>query len=557
MQRSGSGRPRQPARRLQAWAPVVIGVLAVGVVVAAFLAFTVEAPRSSVLNRLYASVDLFLGAYVAQKGQSGPPSPLLSLVGLSALLLTFTAALTALLAVTSRAREWFRARRAGSELVVIGSGEPAAELIRSYESRDPRGVLLVTGDRRGPAAVAGAGQVAMTVADLEMLALDGDLADLASRRGTVAVATDDDALNVGIAETLSRQPSHAGRKLMAIVGHPLLAEEMRPALIAGTLGMPYGISCPVENIAEQVCHHLDEILVGDPVVGRAGRASVVVEGDDGAWTRTVATWVERFTWSRSFLSDAAEEPVPALRMQEDAAGTEVAPTIRIFVGEDLAETAARTLRRLRTDGGRRSRAITVTNARLMQGARAAGVVVVDARSAAWDQRLVFDDVAEQWGRMFHSVYGLIYGFGGWRPWQEIFADRDGQSSIKAGLHMLAILDSHGFSLVKTEGRPADPGFTAAEVSSMAEAEHEEWLERRTYRDAGGTWLKVSATSKDEQARVPWAELDEVRRRRNEDLVRCTFPAMAALFGYEIRRRPVPDAASGPAEVAVGLSERAG
>jgi hypothetical protein len=347
------------------------------------------------------------------------------------------------------------------------------------------------------------------------------------------VATDDDALNIGIAELLTRRPVTDGKKVMAIVGHPGLAEELRPPVISGDLRMPYGISCPVENIAEQICHHLDQALAQDPALSAAGEGTVVVERDDEVASKAIETWVRRFTWSRSFLRDGSRQRVPLLRMSDEACPDAAGPVFRIFVGDDLAETAARTLRGVRLGHVEDSRLITVTSARLIPTAQAGRVVVVDARSASWDQRLVFDDIAEQWGRVYHSVYCVL--FNSFTDWADVHTGREGQSSIAAGQYMLQILYRHGFHLVKVEGRPAAPAFTAAELSSMAAAEHEEWRLRRTYRDEQDQ--DVSVVGPNSPYRMPWGELPEEARRNNEALVNCTVPALAALFGYEVQRIP--------------------
>lgn len=535
---SGSRRPRRRRsphvglRSVEAMLPGIIGVLAVLVLIGAVVVFSLEAPRSSIASRLYASVDLFTGAYLPLTGQDDRPSPVMSAVGLAALVVTFTAALTALLSLTTRAREWLRARRAGHDLVVIGSGTPAAEILRSHPHPSPRGLLLVTGNRHGEAALASRGHAARLVMDVEALA-DEAVADLLSRGGTLAVATDDDSLNIGIAEALTSSRSTNGCKVMAIVSHPQLAEELLPPVIAGDLLMPYGISCPAENIAEQICHHLDQVLAADPALSASGRGFVSVEGDGGITSRAIESRVRRFTWSRSFLGERGDRRVPVLRMDDEARPGERGPVFRVVVGEDLAETAARTLRGVRLGHAEESRLISVTSARLVPRAHSARVIVVDARSAAWDQRLVFDDIAEQWGRLYHSIYCVL--FNSFTPWADVHAGREGQSSIAAGQFILKLLDQHGFRLVKVEHRPSAPPFTAEELTSMAAAEHEEWRRRRTYRDERGR--RVSVVRPESRYQMPWGELPEEARASNEALVSCTIPALAALFGYEVQRMP--------------------
>lgn len=515
-------------RSLEERGPVVVGVPAVVVLGLAFWAFSVEAPRSSIAARLYASLDLFAGNYISLEGQAEEPSPLVAVLGFLALTLTFTAALTAVLSLTARARERFRAGRAGHQLVVIGSGTAAAEILRGHQASPKGAMLLVTDSRQATAAVAARGQAPVWVADLDALT-DEDADSLRGRGGRIAVATEDDPRNLELAQRLASRAS--GGAVTAIIGHAFLVDELRPALIRGGLQMGYGISCPIEKVAERVCHHLDHALSGNPHLRAAGRGSVVVEGDGGQSARTVELWVRRFTWSRSFLHDGMPDQVPLLRMVDELATDHEGPTFRVFVGENLADTAARTLRGLRTRGPRDQGFISVTRESLLPLSDTLPVPVVDPRSAAWDPQLLFDDMEKQWGRLYHAIYGLR--FNKMTEWSEVSSGREGQSSIAAGRFMLQNLETHGFHLVKCQQPPAAPDFTHSEVTSMAAAEHDQWLRHRTYVDERGH--SVSVARSDSPYRVPWEQLDEEKRRDNEELVVRTVPALAAVFGYEVQR----------------------
>lgn len=525
------------------WAIGVPAVVVVLVLVLGYRAFAEESPRSSVAQRMYAAVDLFAGNYLRLEGQPQVPSPTVAGLGLVALGLTFLAALTAVFSLTARARDRWRARRAGSDLVVLGGGAAAAEVLRPFPS-SRRGLLLVTDSSQGPAAVAARRHAAVKLADLEALT-DKDAASLRRRGKWLAVATDDDALNLGLAERLTRTPL-AGSTVMTVVRHPVLVEELRPPVIRGRLQLPFSISCPAENIAEQVCLQLDRMLDKDVDLRAAGSGTVVIDGDGGALAETVETWVRRFTWSRSFLSGGAGIVLPRLRMGDETSPGRDGPVVRILVGEEPADTAARTLRGLRA-ARPADRFVAVTSRRLLFTHRADRVVVVDDRAAAWDHALVFDDIESQWGRLYHAIYGVL--FDNMTDWADVATGREGQSSVLAGRFMLENLEQHGFELVKCEGPPRQPDFTPAEVTSMAAAEHHQWLNVRTYREGG---REISVARLDSEYRVPWEELDGSKRHDNEALVVSTVPALAALFGYEVRRiaaAQVPASAPSPAAAA--------
>jgi hypothetical protein len=386
----------------------------------------------------------------------------------------------------------------------------------------------VTDSRQGPAVVAARGHAAVRVADLEVLS-DKDAADLRRRGKWLAVATDDDALNLGLAERLAVRPEGTSN-VMAVISHPSLVDELRPPVIRGALALPFSIGCPVENIAERVCHELDRALNEDAALRAAGQGTVVIDKAVGdAVAATVELWVRRFTWSRSFLRGGDPSSVPRLRMSDETQPGSPGPVFRIFVGDQLADAATRALRALR-HGEDDARLIVVTSSRLVPTRQAAQMTVIDSRAAAWDHQLVFDDIASQWGRLYHAIYNVLFGKSD--EWAQVATGREGQSSILAGQYMLENLEEHGFELVKSDAPPRAPDFTEAEVTSMAAAEHHQWLNVRRYRVGHETFSVARA---DSPYRVVWDELDEAKRRDNEALVISTVPALAAMFGYEVRR----------------------
>lgn len=464
------------------------GVLLVGgpallVYMIAVARITAEAPRSSWTSRLYSAASLFAGNYLPAEGMASPPSRVMALLGLLTLGLTFVAALTAVFATTARARARYRARTAGTALVVLGSGTAAAaEMIRRSPHTDPGAALLVTDGDRSTAAVAARGRASVLVTDLD--ALDDELvASLRSRGGRVVVATDDDAVTLDLAHRLASADGPSC-PLVAVLRHAGLVDELRPAEIAGDSVDTFQVTCPAENTAGKVCQELDRLWADDDELTAVGRGTVVVDGDGSELAETVRLWVRRLSWARSFIR-----------------------------GEGL-------------DG---RRMVVVTSPGLLPTSHRSRVALVDPRATAWDPDLVFEDTATRWGRLFHSVYGVAYG--NVTPWVSVATDRSGQSSVAAGRFLPSNLAQHGFHLVKVDGQPAPPDFTEDEITALAATEHEDWLKRK--------WLdgdvERPVAGQGNAYRKAWSELTIEQRVKNRNLVLGAAAALPALLGYEVRR----------------------
>jgi hypothetical protein len=347
------------------------------------------------------------------------------------------------------------------------------------------------------------------------------------------VAADDDAVTLDLAHRLS-SVSAPSRPLVAVLGHAGLVDELRPPEIAGGSVETFGVTCPAENTAGKVCQELDRLWTEDDELTAAGRGTVVVDGDDSELTRTVRLWVERLSWARSFIRGEEGQPVALLDPEPvdgDCSGR--APvTFHVVVGQNGAEVAARALRLMRREGLDAARMVVVTSPNLLPTARRGRMVLVDPRATAWDPDLVFEDAATRWGRLFHSVYGVAYS--NVTPWAKVATDRSGQSSKAAGQFLPLNLARHGFHLVKVDGRPAAPDLTAEQITSLAAAEHEDWL-GRTWRDPGGREHRVAG--EENAYRKPWDELTDGQREKNRNLVLGAAAALPALLGYEVRRRP--------------------
>ena len=524
--------------------PFLFIAVPISVAVYTIVIYSVEAPRSAYLSRLWATLAAFSGSSVALDGQdANHPSRKLTIAFALCLLVTLAAAVSAGFALTGQIRNHLRAMGAGEQLVVIGSGVNAAQVLRSRAIDLPVGtpqrnaVLLITAEPDGPAAtIAAARRVPTVVMDLIDFAQNDDLKQRTYRAAHVAVATDEDALNRSIAEFICR-PGDRADKVMALISNPQLADELRPAVIEGELTERYCITSSVENIAEALCHTVDALLLTNPTMMEAGRVDVFVDGDGGMTTQTVRLWLDRLAWSRSYLSDQAEFRLPTLELVSHESSRRSIPLLRIVVGEDAAETAARALR------GRRLRATTEDCAQILVASQklvgvgdpSSNLIVMDPAETAWKHDLLFDDIERQWGRSYHYSYGIIFAHGeAVEPWEAVRDGKDGQSSIKAAQHMLKILDENGFRLVKTNRFAARFEPCQCMVDAMARAEHEDWLNREYEGEDKKDHRVVLPGNKYAK---PWEELTAELKLPNRRLIAQTFPALAALFGYEIQPNP--------------------
>jgi len=536
---------KAPPRHL--WTGSLLVVIAVGLAAASFVGslvvYSIEASTAPWVSRIYAALDMFTGAYIPLGRQSATPSSKIAFVGLAALSVTFLAAFTAIYELSTKVREWFQAHGAGSNLIVIGSGEAAADILRAYPTPTGSNVLLITAEETGPAAVAAAGIAPRIVADLDAFETTA-LRERTRRAARVAVATDDDGLNIRIADAIASwaQPN---QKVMALIADAKLADERRPSVIDGALPEQFGLSCPAENIAEEVCHKLDVLGLTDDVITGADGLAIFLDLDDGDLAETVALWVRRYVWSRRYLLSETSQKNPARLEIVDLrqAGVVTDPTflefsrVRVVATEDPGVSARRTLLALRNEKADSSAGldsyVAVTTSHLI-GKSVAGnprIAVVDPTESAWDEALIFDDIVDQWGRAFHQAYNVIYGKNS--KWAEVREGRKGQSSRLAAVQMLKALKKQGYRLVKTLGdaAPVDPLFSDEHVKAMAKLEHEDWRVRE-YLEQDGTRSSVAS---ERPLNIEWADLSTDEKNKNVQLIRQTYPGMAALFGYQIQR----------------------
>lgn len=524
-------------RAVRTFAPsVVVFATVVGFAIS-MATYSRESPHSGLAARLWASLMEFAGSYTVLPGQDASPSTPMAIGGLLSTGATFVAAIAAGLELTSSLRNLVRARGAGSNLVVIGNGEGAANLLRSPLADPGRSSLAVTDEPAGLLPIVAPLRIPLVQRDLGGPTVGTDLGYLCRRARAVAVATRSDARNLAIATSLSSMPNRGTRSVMAVVSHPLLADELRPIRIGRELGVAFGVTSPSENIAERICHHVDKLLLSNSVIRAAGHVELVLDCDDGSIGTAIRMALRRLATSRAFLRDASSATLPTVRVTPPDDPRPMAPIVEIIANRDPARAASLTLRLLRVGGRSVVATIAVTDPALLGSRRDhEELLVVDPVATGWDHTLLFDDVREQWGRSYHYAYGVIFADGSAvEPWERVRYHREGQSSLMAVDSMLQILDDHGYGLAKVDGPPTQFAPGHAIERSMAQAEHASWR-MRTWTSPTGVRRVADGRPSD----VQWAELDESVQKRNVRVTTQTYPALAAVFGYEISERVSKD-----------------
>lgn len=274
-------------------------------------------------------------------------------------------------------------------------------------------------------------------------------------------------------------------------------------------------------------------------------------------------------------------------------------TIRVVVTDASLVTFAETMRN--PDHRRRRRIVDgrewLSAGAPMGGDHRPSVIVVDGRRVGFDAGLVTDDEGTQWARTFDLTYALMYSDGGyavtgWQPGapmgesvRRVRAEArssardagiwngrsiegreraalkrisDRYSSMHAVSNMLHLLDSRGYLLMRNGG---DDDQAACEIDRddvefLAAKEHEHWRTERKW------WGRTSCfPPKCEQfdastfsssganeycfwglTQSQYWEQERVGRLRfaadyNRRIIRETYPAIAAAFGYRIVRKP--------------------
>lgn len=476
-------RRRKVARWLAATAsllPFVLVIVAVTAGILGYQALDAAFPDVPKANKLFSTLAMFTGAYVALDGTHDPAMPdNFAVPAVLAFGTTLTAAASFILAMSRQAWDTLGAWRILPRLVVIGSGETAEAIVLSCAEHGVRSVLI-SDDRNAEAVRRRSSCTRLVVVrslDVEQFTW---LARWVLRRAQRAViATDSDAANLRLrGEVLAAfDPEHRGdgfRAILAVVRDPELADALRPAVLptgsSASFLPPEDITCPAENIAEHITHLVDAARTGTAMVRRVtgsttGAAElahprVVVElvgAGASPLERTVRRWVTRLSAASSSLKgdelpalDASGAPVHQ-PIAPIAVGGPVGPedfVIRLYVGDGSPDVLTAFLEARRsgltpadltivvTDGGLLSEASVAITRGEVRGSRewltareelAADTearrrhpltLLVDAPRIGLDAHLVEDDISLQWARAFHNAYNLMFA-AAWTqvPWE--------------------------------------------------------------------------------------------------------------------------------------------
>jgi hypothetical protein len=144
-------------------------------------------------------------------------------------------------------------------------------------------------------------------------------------------------------------------------------------------------------------------------------------------------------------------------------------------------------------------------------------------------------VREQIARAMHDEY-LSRGSAGSfsKPWEEL-SDDDRESSRRAADDVISAFETIGYDIIPLR-RWGAPEITLAspEVETLAEREHNRWLEER--RHDGWTHGTVRDDArKTNPLLVDWFELDRDAKENQRDSERA-LPSMLARAGFEPLRR---------------------
>ncbi|WP_157558895.1 hypothetical protein [Nocardioides sp. Soil774] len=496
-----------------------------------------EASDPEVFAVFYLGLAAFVGTYSVLDGQADQPSPWMAAGLILALFTTFGAATSVLLHLSrTRIARLSTARRRGG-VVIIGSSAEADAIARSLDGEARASLVRIHED--GPAS----GRGSMLLQNWQDIG-DDPLAEKLVRAATSVVVA-------GSSDTVSARLAAAARPLMRqsrpfqLVRSSDLARALRPSVLT-TLPEAEGFH-PADNIgqlvaAALVAHGRDRkvpVLVSFVACGVSPLVTTIQ-----MWLANTssATNLIKGQPSFAFVPTEAEAEVCVVAGVPERVAAEVARqsserAVVAAVAADLlgsvALPQASRLHKLKEWS---------PGSPLVRG----DVLVVDPDADGLDHRVVTDGLDVQWGRAFDDAYTSLYvaahpGTSG-SAWSVGSLGRNEQSSIAAAKYMLAVLGEHGFELRSGTGLGWVDGPPSPEViDRMARMEHDEWWKRRMWTDPEGVERRVSlrlqsdGTWHDGPHCREFEELDPSTRDYNHDVIAKVYPALAAMFGYGIRR----------------------
>ncbi|GAA4758306.1 hypothetical protein [Gordonia alkaliphila] len=451
------------ARVLRSILPGLATILVVAVIIWTFTAFTIVFPESGVWERILSTLVGFSGGYIPpgipapqyDTGLDAIPTTMVAIPLTVAFGITLFAAASLVIVMTRRARNAVRVWFARPRLTVIGSGTTATAIVQSAATHRIRTVLVSTSEDT-PAAAAAYGAVpVLTVPNFDAPETSAGLTRLARRAHNVVIATDSASENLRIRKSLARHRDSLHldefRSLLAVVQDPQLAGALRPTEL-GSAFPDEDVTCPSENVAERVCHLIDEVTTGPRLIFVNDEEDVATHYDEvlieivdveltpydsESWFRlaeTIRLWATRLSWGRVFLrgderTDGLFNPIVPIRVLgpdeslPPAADRERVFGIRIYAGSPTATVTQMLDDQLTAPQDRAGLTILVAD---QETARAAGaddsegaVAVVDPVTVGLDANLVVDAVTLQWARMFDQTHKFMfagdYSVVAWEP----------------------------------------------------------------------------------------------------------------------------------------------
>lgn len=516
--------------------PWVIVGLVVSVLVYNCLIAWREATAPEFLSVLYLGLSAFVGSYVALDGQGQQPSPWMAAGLIAALLISFGAAISVVfrLSRTGIAR-MSTARRTGG-VVIIGSSAEADAIARSLDDEARKSLIRI--HEVGPADERGT----LLIPNWQRVQDDPLAAKAIRASSCVIVAASTDAVSARLAAAM--RPLTAPLRPYQLVRSTDLAGALRPSVLTA-FPEAEGFH-PSDNVGQLVASVVgsqardrnEALRVGFKACGATPTADSTL-----VWLSNVSAATGFVENEPSFVVVAAGEDADLLvlaglpeQVAAEAARQAGEHAIVAVVSADLFGPVALPER------SRVLRFESITDVPLSPG----DVVVIDPEGDGLNYHVVTDGLDAQWGRAFDDAYTSLYvsanpgehGSG----WTIGNRGRAEQSSIAAAKYMLTVLREHGYELRSGNQFGWMDGMPSFEVlDRMARREHEDWWQQRTWTDADGAHRQVSLRQDDEgnwrdgPNSVEFDELSPETQAYNRDVVAKVYPALAAMFGYGIRR----------------------
>lgn len=487
-----------------------------------------EATSPDVLRVAYATLSAFAGSYLQLEGQPDVPTRAATFFLLCALATTFAAAIAGVLNLTRGQLSRIEATQGKRNLIVYGDTAEADAIVNSLEEEERKRLVRI-----GEKSSNDIGSFALKPGRL--IGDDPALVRVISNAAEAFLAGSDDGRNAQLRREIS--DANDGCQQYQLVNSPTLARALYPARL-DTLPK------------DRIIHANDQVgqIVANLLSSYANRReqgvtiSLIKCGVDPVGER-VADWVENMAQARKYLN-----PTRPLSMVENPSCAD----LRVLVGEGervVAELAS-DLVNVPTIAAASNDLIQALDLSLVRdvhrytrGSAAGvletgGVVVVDPLTDALSAAEIRKGISTQWGMAFDEAYRALFNPSApqtlWNP-----NGRAEQSSVLAAQFMLENLRTSGYVLVRghagwIDGLPSDKALLA-----LAEAEHNDWLERAwtaddgvkrpvTFRNSGGEWSPGPNA-------VQFHELQDTAKQYNLQVVGSVYPGLAAMFGYGIAR----------------------